>query len=122
VNNRNIGRILAVLLLGGVLENWCLVPWVSGARDLASLLIGVTWLGLTLAGVIGLVMTRRWGAYCVLLLAPFSTVLLATPLFPGMHLLGLRGPMALAGWNLFALVMAIVVLRSRDVPGRGLAG
>jgi hypothetical protein len=57
----------------------------------------------------------------VLVLAPFSTVMLATPLFPGMHLLGLKGPIALTGWNLLALAAAIVVLRSQDVSDRELA-
>lgn len=30
----------------------------------------------------------------MLLLAPFSTMMLATPLIPGMHLIGLKGPEA----------------------------
>jgi hypothetical protein len=38
-----------------------------------------------------------------------------------MPLLGLKGPLALAGWNLLALAMAIVVLRTKDVLERELA-
>jgi hypothetical protein len=121
MTKRSISRVLAALLLAGLLENWRLVAWVAGARDLLLLLVGVTWLALVVVSVVGLLRARRWGAYMVLVLAPFSTVMLATPLFPGMHLLGLKGPIALAGWNLLALGAAIVVLCSQGVPDRGLA-
>ena len=117
----SISRVLAVLVSAGLLENWQLAAWVTSVRGLVPVLVGVTWLGLALASVIGLAMPRRWGAYTVLVLAPFSTVMLGAPLFPGMHLLGLKGPIALAAWNLLALAAAIVVLRSQDVPDRKLA-
>jgi hypothetical protein len=121
VSKLSLTRALGVLLLAGLLENWRLVAWVIRVRGLVPLLVGVTWLGLSAAGVIGLLKARPWGAYTVLVLAPFSTIMLSTPLLPGMHLLGLKGPIALAGWNLLAFSMAILVLRSKDVLDRELA-
>jgi len=117
----SISRALAALLLAGLLENWRLVVWVATVRDLLSVLVGVTWLGLVIASLIGLFRARRWGAYMVVVLALFSTVMLAIPLFPAMHLLGLKGPIALAVWNLLAVAFAIVVLRREDVPDREVA-
>jgi hypothetical protein len=38
-----------------------------------------------------------------------------------MHLLGLRGPVALSAWNLLAVAIGVVVLRTQDVPDRELA-
>jgi hypothetical protein len=116
MNRRSISRVLAILLLVGLAANWRLALSVFRIRDPLGLLVGVMWLGLTVATVVGLSRVRRWGAYTLLVLAPFSTVMLATPLLPGMHLVGLRGPLALAIWNLVALVCGVVVLRTADAP------
>jgi hypothetical protein len=116
---RILSRILAALLLVGLLFNWRLVAWVFRVRDVLGIVVGVTWLVLTLAGVIGLARARRWGAYSLLVLAPLSTVMLATPLLPGIDLVGGRGPVALVAWNAIALVGAVLVLRTREHPDHG---
>ena len=118
MNRRRISLALAVLLLMGLVANWRLVFWVFRIGDPLGLLIGITWLLLVLATVVGLASSRRWGAFGLLLLAPFSTVLLASPLFPGMQLVGLRGPLALALWNLVALLSGVAILRIPHVPER----
>jgi|SRR5213592_2339401 len=118
MKRRSIGRLLAALLLVGFLENWRIPLWALRVRDPVGLLVGVTWLALLAASVVGLWSVRRWGAYSLLVLAPFSTVMLATPLLPAMHLVGLKGPLALALWNLVALVGAVVALRAADHPDR----
>ena len=111
--------MLAALLFIGLLVNWRLVVWVLRVRDVWGIVVGVTWLALTLASVVGLARARRWGAYSLLVLAPFSTAMLATPLLPGVDLVGLRGPVALVVWNAIALVGAVLVLRSREHPDHG---
>src|SRR5207249_2224430 len=116
------GRLLAVLLLIGLLDNWRIPIWALRVQDPVGLLVGVTWLALLVASVVGLWRVQRRGAYSLLVLAPFSTVLLATPLLPAMHLVGLKGPLALALWNLVALVGAVVALRAADHPERRDAG
>jgi hypothetical protein len=121
LNRLSVSRILAALLLAGLVENWQLVAWLTGVRDWLSFLVGLTWLGLLIGSVIGLVRVRRWGIYLVFVLAPFSTIMLSTPLLPGMRLFGLRGPVALSAWNLLAVAIGIVVLRTQHVPDRKLA-
>jgi len=116
MNRRTISRVLAIVLFVGLAANWRLVLWVFRIRDPLGFLVGVTWLGLVVATLVGLSRVRRWGAYTLLVLAPFSTVMLATPLLPGMHVVGLRGPLALAIWNLVALLCGVLVLRTADAP------
>ena len=116
MNRRTVSRVIAVLLLIGLVANWRLALWVFGVREPLGLLVGVTWLALVIATVVGLSMGRRWGAYSLLALAPFSTVMLSAPLFPGMHLVGLKGPIALAAWNLVALLSGVAVLWAADDP------
>ncbi len=115
MNRRSISRVLGLLLLMGLIANWRLALLVFRIRNPLGLLVGVTWLALVIATLVGLSRVQRWGAYSLLVLAPFSTVMLATPLFPGMHLVGLGGPIALAVWNLVALLGGVAVLRARDV-------
>ena len=109
--NRSISRLLAFLLLLGLAANWRQVLWVFGIRDPLGLTVGVTWLALVIASVVGLSMIRRFGAYSLIVLAVFSTLMLSIPLFPGMHAVGLRGPTALTVWNLVALLCGVAVLR-----------
>jgi len=118
MNRRTISRVLAALLLIGLAFNWRLVLWVFGIREPIALLVGVVWLALVVATIVGLARGRRWGAACLLVLAPFSTVMLATPLLPGMHAVGLKGPLALTIWNLVALLGGLIVLRTSGVPER----
>jgi hypothetical protein len=119
MNRPNISRLLGALIFVGLVANWRLAPWTFRVQDPIGGLVGLTWLGLAIVSVVGLLRVRRWGAYCLLVLAPFSTIMLATPLFPGMHLVGLRGPVALVIWNLAALVSGVALLRMRDVPDAG---
>jgi hypothetical protein len=118
MNRRTISRVLAALLVIGLAFNWSLVVWVFRIREPIGLLVGVTWLVLVVGTIVGLARGRRWGAGCLLVLAPFSTMMLATPLLPGMHAVGLKGPLALAVWNLIALLGGLFVLRASDVPER----
>lgn len=114
-SRRQISRVLAILLLMGLVANWRQVLWVFRIRDTLGLLVGATWLALVIATVVGLSMVRSWGAYSLFVLAVFSTIMLSTPLFPGMHALGLRGPIALTIWNLMAVLGGVVVLRMTRV-------
>jgi hypothetical protein len=118
MNRRTISRVLAALLLIGLAFNWRVVLWVFRIRDPIGLAVGVMWLVLVVSTILGLSRGRRWGAGCLLVLAPFSTVMLSTPLLPGMHAVGLKGPVALAIWNLVALLGGLMVLRTSDVPER----
>jgi hypothetical protein len=110
----SIGRILAALLLAGFIENWRLIVWVFRVRDIGSV-VGAAWLGLVVASIMGLILGRRWGAKILFVLAPYSTVMLATPLLPGMDFFGFRGPIALALWNLLAIAAGVLVLRTPDL-------
>jgi hypothetical protein len=112
MNRRSIAQVLAVLLFIGLLENWRTVLWVFRIRDSLGLLVGVTWLALVLGSVIGLFRAKQWGVFSLLVLVPFATVMLGIPVFPGMHLIGLRGPLALAAWNIIALLGAVAVVRT----------
>jgi len=118
MNRRTISRVLAALLILGLAFNWRLVLWVVRIREPVGLLVGVIWMVLVLATIAGLAQGRRWGAGCLLVLAPFSTIMLSTPLLPGMHAVGLKGPLALTVWNLVALLGGLIVLRTSDVPER----
>src|SRR4051812_36766497 len=91
MNRRTLSHVLGALLLVGLAENWRLALWTFRIRELLGILVGLTWWVLTIASLVGLFRVRRWGAYSFLVLAPFSTIMLGTPLFPGMHLVGLRG-------------------------------
>jgi hypothetical protein len=110
--------VLAGLLLIGLIANWQIVFWVFRIRELLGLLVGVTWLTLVIAAVVGLARIRRSGVYSLLVLAPFSTVMLSVPLLPGMRLVGLDGPIALAAWNLVALLGGVAVFWAPDGPER----
>ena len=112
MTRRAISWVLAALLLLGLAVNWRLALWVLGVRDPLGLVVGVSWLALLLTSVIGLSRVRRWGAYTLIVLAPLSTVMLAAPLLPGMHVVGLKGPLGLVVWNVVALLGAIIVLRT----------
>jgi hypothetical protein len=116
MNSRRISQLLAALLLIGLIANWRLVVWAFSIREPIGLFVGITWLALVIAALVGLSTVRRWGAYTLLVLAVFSTIALSTPLFPGMHPLGLKGPIALAFWNLVPLVGAVALLRLRRKP------
>ena len=118
MDRRGISRVLAALLLVGLAFNWRLVLWVFRIREPIGLVVGLTWLALVVVTIIGLARGRRWGAVCLLVLAPFSTVMLSTPLLPGMHAVGLRGPVALVIWNLLALLGGLIVLRGSNVVER----
>lgn len=104
MNRRQISQILAVLLLIGLAGNWRLAIWIVRTPEPPGLAVGVMWFGLVITTVIGLWRVHRWGAYTLIVLALFSTVALSTPLLPGMHLVGLSGPVALAAWNCLALL------------------
>jgi hypothetical protein len=93
---RRLSQILAVLLLGSLAENWRLVAVVLYPRDATAFVLGGVWLGLVVGSGVGLLKQQRWGAYLLLLLAPYGTVMLATPLVPGVGLLGLASSRVLA--------------------------
>jgi hypothetical protein len=116
MNRPNSSRLLAAVLVAGCIENWRLLGWIFRIRGIG-LLVGAAWLGLVIASVFGLVRARRWGAYILFVLAPYSTIMIGTPLFPGMHLFGFKGPVALALWNLLAIAAGVLVLRTPDVRG-----
>lgn len=112
MTRRAVSWLLAALLLVGLVVNWRLALWVFRVRDPLGLAVGLSWLALILVSTIGLIQVRRWGAYALIILAPLSTVMLAAPLWPGMHVVGLTGPLGLAVWNAVALVGGLFVLRT----------
>ncbi len=115
MNRRSISWVLAALLLLGLIENWRIVLWVFRVREPLGLLVGLTWLALVVSSVVGLFRVRKWGAYSLLVLAVFSTGMLSTSLFPGMHVAGLGGPLALTLWNLMAAIGGVLLLRTWDL-------
>ena len=115
MNRLRIGQILAVLLLIGLAANWRLALWVFRVQDRLGLVIGAAWLVLVILTVAGLASGLRWAAFTLFVLAVFSTAALSIPLFPGMHIVGLRGPIALAAWNFVPLLAGVIFLRIRDV-------
>ena len=117
MSKRILGRFVATLLLASLVENWSLLGFLVRAREPVLFLVCATWTGLFVGSVIGLLQSQRWGAILLALLAPFSTIFLSTPLLPGMHLVGLKGPLALAAVNLIVLVAAIYLARTLDQRG-----
>jgi hypothetical protein len=112
MHRRSFSQGLAALLLIGLAANWRVVLWIVSVRLSTGLVLGAIWLALVIATVVGLGRVRRWGAYTLIVLAGFSTVAFSTPLFPGMHMVGFKGPIALTVWNLVALLSGIVILRT----------
>jgi hypothetical protein len=104
---RRLGQVVAIVLVGVLIENWRLVTMVLYPRDAVVFLIGGTWLALLVASGAGLVQGKRWGAYTLMVLAPYSAALLATPLIPGIsQLLGIRGPFTVVALNVVVLGIA----------------
>jgi hypothetical protein len=114
------GRLLAVLLLGVVIDRWRLLQILASPADSSALVLLVTlsWLGLLLASVVGLLGARRWGPVSLLLLVLVSTVFHGIPLVPGVSRLL---PAAVRPGSVFILnlvVAAAAVLLLRSVQGR----
>jgi hypothetical protein len=107
MNPRRLAQVAALVLLGALIANWQLVGIMLHASEVILFLVCAGWLGLLLASTGGLVRGKRWGAYALLALVPYSTMLLGTPLIPGIdHLGGLRGWPLLAAPSLVELMVA----------------
>lgn len=110
-----VGQLVAALLLGTLVERWRLVTMVLYPQNIYVFLVGGTWLALVLASANGLFKGRRWGAYLLLVLAPFSTIMLSIPLVPGVSLLlGIQGPTTMIALNVAMLVAGVVLARTLD--------
>jgi len=108
-------RLLALLLLGVLLERWRLFAVLATPFDAGALLLIVTllWIGLLLASVAGLLGARPWGAAALLALVPVSTVLHGVPLVPGLSRLlpAAARPTAVLVLNVLVALAALLVLR-----------
>jgi hypothetical protein len=102
---RRLAQVVAIVLLGALVANWRLVSLVLNPADATAFLVVAGWVGLLLASAIGLVQGKRWGAYALLALVPYSTILLSTPLIPAIDQLAtMRGWLPLTVVNLVVLM------------------
>ena len=111
MSGRKVALIVATLLIASLAENWRLFGLLIRASEPVLFLVCATWSALFLGSIVGLLQRQRWGAVLLVVLAPFSTLFLATPLLPGMHLVGLKGPVALAALNFLMLAAGIYLVR-----------
>jgi hypothetical protein len=100
-----VTRLLTVLILIALLRNGELLPMlVKDPFSLLGLVIFV-YLALSIASVVGLLLTRTWGFYLLYILVPFATVMLSVSFVP----LWLRFPPADKPWLIPTLWNAAVL-------------
>src|SRR5688572_5671487 len=109
-----LSRALAMLFVVVLLANWRLIAgwfWVLPRAPFSDLsLITAGYVGLMLGSIFGLLCDRAWAFYCIYVMIPLTTVLLAisfVPILPGLLPFPLN-TIALTILNVLVLVVAAI--------------
>jgi hypothetical protein len=115
-----LSRALAIALCLSLVERavlfrFAIAPAMGIQTSLTAWAMSSAWLGLVILTIAGLAGGRKWGAYSLTLLSPFSTLLMSVPLLPGITTLvpDAARSYAMAFANI-AVLAAVPILLKQD--------